>query len=155
EVLEEVLRQEEHVLTALPKRWERDRDHVQAIEEILAEPARLDLGAEIAVRRGHEPEIDAARHGVAHAPDLRILEHAQKLHLERGGHLAHFVEEERPAVRRFEEADPVFGRTGERALAIAEELALEKVLGNGSAIHGDEILLASRTIQVDRARDEL
>jgi hypothetical protein len=44
---------------------------------------------------------------------------------------------------------------GERALAIAEELAFHQVLGNRAAIDGDERKLRARRLRVDQPRGEL
>jgi hypothetical protein len=107
EELEEVLCEEERVLAPLAERRQRDRHHVETVEEILAESPSLDLGLEIAIGRGDQAEVHAAGHGVPDAADLRVLKHAEQLHLERGGHLPHLVQEQRAAVGRFEETDAV------------------------------------------------
>src|SRR5881409_2303847 len=47
------------------------------------------------------------------------------------------------------------GRTGERALLVAEQLRLEQRLGQRGAVDRDERTAAPRRARVDRARDEL
>ena len=91
----------------------------------------------------------------ADARDLPLLEHAQQLHLRRQRHVADLVEEQRARVRELEAPDATLGRAGERALLVAEQLALEQRLRQRPAVHGDERLVAPRTEPMDRARDEL
>src|SRR5262249_41536585 len=80
---------------------------------------------------------------------------AQELHLEVQRELADLVEEERAAVRFFEEAAPIRVRVGERALLVAEELALEQVLRDRAAVDRHEGHVLARRTLMDRARDEL
>ena len=46
-------------------------------------------------------------------------------------------------------------RAGERALLVAEQLALEQLLGNGGAVDRDEIAVRARALRVDGAREQL
>ena len=55
-------------------------------------------------------------------------------------HVADFVEKERPTVGLLELARLVFARAGERTFDVAEELALDQLLGDRRAIHLDERL---------------
>jgi hypothetical protein len=65
----------------------------------------------------------------ADALELLLLQHAQQLHLRVERQLAHLVEEERAAVRQLEAADALLQRAGERALLVAEQLALDDARG--------------------------
>jgi len=60
-------------------------------------------------------------------------------------------------VRRspLEEAFAVLRGAGERALLVAEELALHQGIGDGAAINRHERLVAARAVLVDQARREL
>ena len=104
--------------------------HVEPVEEVLAEAARRDLGLEVARGGGEHAHVDPPRLRVAERPHLLLLEHAQELHLQRGGQLAHLVEEERAAVGLEEEAAARAVGAGEGALRVPEELALEQRLRN-------------------------
>src|SRR6266436_47986 len=79
---QEVLGQERNVLATLAERWQRHRDHVEAIEEILAEAALVDHLCEIAVRGGDDTGVDGDGVRRADGPDLAALERAQELGLE-------------------------------------------------------------------------
>src|SRR6185503_10621047 len=152
--VEEVLREKEDVLAALAERRQFHGYDVEAIEEVLAEPSRLHLGLEIAVRRGDEPDVDLAADRVAHPANLRVLKHPQELDLQRGRHLADLVEEDGSLVRGLEEPDSIFVGPGEGALLVPEELALEQVLREGAAVDRDEISVLPRTVLVNGARHE-
>ncbi len=87
--------------------------------------------------------------------DLALLEDPEELRLERERHLRHLVEEERAAVGDLEEPFLVVGRAGEGAATVAEKLAFEQVLGDCSAVLGDEKLIAPFRTVVQRRGDEL
>ncbi len=59
-----------------------------------------------------------------------------------------------PAVRQLEASDPAGDGAGERALGVAEQLGLGQRLGNGGGVEGDESLVGTRAVVVDRPRDE-
>ena len=63
----------------------------------------------------------AGRADLAH---LLLLDRAQQLHLHRQRQIRHLVEKQRAAVRGLEKPVAVGGGAGERALAVAEELAI-------------------------------
>ena len=66
---------------------------------------------------------------LADAANLAAFQHAQQLGLHRLGQLADFVEEDRAAVGHFEQADAMLVGAGERAFAMAEQLAFDQRLG--------------------------
>ena len=70
-------------------------------------------------------------------------------------HVRDLVEEERAAVGELEAADAVGLRVGERALHVAEQLALEHALGEPARVDGDERPRRARRRGVQPARDEL
>ena len=91
---------------------------------------------------------------VADALELAFLQHAQQLHLQRHAHRAHFVEEQRAAMRLLEPALPGADGAGERAAHVAEDLGFEQVLWNRAAVERDEPLPAPRAGVMNRARDD-
>src|SRR5262249_22196520 len=70
-------------------------------------------------------------------------------------HVSDLVQEEGAAVRGFEPAALQLGRACERSLLVAEELALDEILGKCRAIQLLERASAAGARLVDRARDEL
>ena len=67
-----------------------------------------------------------------------VLEHAQQLGLHAEGHLADLVEEERPPAGQLEPPLLLPVGAGERAALVAEELALQQLLGQGGAVDGHQ-----------------
>ena len=91
---------------------------------------RSTISREVAVGRGDDADVDLDR---ASVPPTRsnsaLLEHAQELGLQAERQLADLVEEQRAAVGHLEAAGLLLGRAGERALLVAEQLALDQRLG--------------------------
>jgi hypothetical protein len=81
----------------------------------------------------------------ADAVDLALLDGAQQLGLQAGVHLADFVQQQGAAVGFLELADAAGDGAGEGALLVAEQLALEQVLGDGGAVDADEGPVGART----------
>ena len=92
---------------------------------------------------------------VADADDDPLLQRAQELHLEVERQLADLVEEERPLVGDLELARPRRDGAGERPLHVAEQLALDEVLGDGAAVDDDERRRGAVRASVNLAGDEL
>ena len=103
--VEEQPRQLRQVLDALAQRRHADRDDVDAVEEILAEPPVLHRLLEIDVGRDDEPEVGLDRLGAADALDLALLDRAQQLGLQVEAQVADLVEEQRAAGRELELAE--------------------------------------------------
>ena len=81
--------------------------------------------------------------------------HAEQLDLELGRGAVDLVEEDAAGVRRLEPAGPVVDGAGERALDVAEQLALQQALGQGAAVDADVGAGRSRAEVVDGAGDQL
>ena len=71
--------------------------HVEAVEEVAAERARVDRRLEIGVGRGDEAHVDRPHVVLADAADLARFERAQQLGLDARRHRPDLVEEERAA----------------------------------------------------------
>ena len=102
-----------------------------------------------------DADVDLDRLLAADALEPALLEHAQELGLQAERQLADLVEEQRAAVGHLEAAGLLFGRAGERALLVAEQLALDQRLGERGAVDGDARTLRAARRAVDRARDHL
>ena len=106
---------------ARAQRGNGDRKDVEAIEQILAEPAALDEFDQVLVGRRDQPEVDLDRPARADRIDLALLQRAQQLDLGVERQFADFVEEQRAAIGLGELADVLFGGAGEGALLVAEQ----------------------------------
>ena len=132
-----------------------DRDHVQPIEEILAERLLRDRLDQIFVGRGDDPDVDSDGSGRPDAFELAVLEHAKKFYLQRQRKLADFIEEQRAVMRFFEQTFLVGPRVRIGALHVAEELVLDQVLRDRAAVLDDERFVGPFSRVVDGARNEL
>ena len=97
----------------LPQRRDVQRDDIETIEEVFAEPALGDQAVEVGVGRGDDADVDAGRVHLADRVDFAGLEEAQefRLHVECG--FADFVEEQRAAGGGADNAREVVRGAGE------------------------------------------
>src|SRR6266436_1179191 len=78
---EKMSQQMRDVLAAHPQRRNRQRQHMQAIEQILAEMAAFDALQQLAVGRGDDADVDLYRLAPANRLDRAFLERAKQLYL--------------------------------------------------------------------------
>ena len=142
ELLEEVLGEGGDVAVALAQRGQGDREHVEAVVEVLAERPGRDRRGEVLVRRGDEAHVGLERLGPAEALVLARLQHPQELDLRGQRQVADLVEEQRAALRAIEPPLLAPDGAGEGAALVAEELRLEQRLGERGAVDLDEGLAA-------------
>ena len=154
-VQREVVNEGGEVLHAIPERRQRQRNHVEAKVEILAEHAFAHRAREILVGGGDDPHVDADRLGAAQSLDLFGLDRAQQFGLGFRSQIPHFVEQQRTGVGHLEPADPASGGSGKRAALVAEHLALDQVARDRRAVDAHEWAITPRTRFVDRRRHEL
>src|SRR4029077_2569109 len=103
---DEMAHQRIDVFGALAQRRQCDRKDVQPEEEVFAEAAAGDVGAQVAIGSGEDARVRAQRLAPADTLEFPFLDDAQQLglHLER--QLADFVEQYRAALRDLETAAP-------------------------------------------------
>jgi hypothetical protein len=143
------------VFEALAQRREAQREHVEAVVEILAEAALGDRAGEVDVGGGEDADVDPDGAVAADGLEGALLQDAQQLGLGVDRELADLVEQEGAAVGHLEPAGAVLGGPGEGAADVAEQLALEQVRGDRGAVEGDERALGAGAPAVDRAGEAL
>ena len=134
---------DQHVVVAFAQRRQVDGHDMQAVEQVLAEAAGIDLGLRVAVGGADDADVDRRRLVLADPLDRAGLQEAQHLGLQAKIHLADFVEEQRAAIGLAGSAGAVRGGAGEGALHMAEDLAFQQVARDGGAVDGDERLVAT------------
>src|ERR671916_3197625 len=139
----------------LAERGEVDLERVDPEEEVLAELLGLDHLAEVSVGGAEDADVDPERIVLADAADLARLQEPEQLDLDALVQLAHLVQEERAAVGDLEEPLAMRVGAGERPLAVAEQLALDEVLGQGAAVDRDERVRGAAALVVEVAGDQL
>ena len=150
-----MIRQQRNVLLPIAQRRDENRDDVQAEVEVFAEAAGADLGGQILVGGGEHARVHADARGSADRLHHLFLQHAQHLRLRLQRHVADLVEEDRAAVRELELAAPIGDGARERATDVAEQLALDQLLGDGGTVDLDERPRAPAAHGVDVARHQL
>src|SRR4029077_20673238 len=137
-LIDEALRQHEHVSVARPQRRQLDPDDVETEIEILSQTSVPDQRLRILIGRGDDPDVDGSLPITAERPHRPLLEHAQQLRLERSRQIADLVQEQRASTRRLDEAWPPALRARERPERMAEKLALEQGGRDRAAVDRDE-----------------
>jgi hypothetical protein len=151
---EEVVGEEEDVLTTLTQRREMDGDHREPVVQVGAEPTGLDGGLQVLARRRHDGDVDRIVSRRAEPAHLALVDNLEKLRLQRLGQKADLVEEDRSPVRGLEQPRLRRAGAGEGTALIAEHLGLQQRLGDRRAVHVRERPRRARPAGVDRVRDE-
>src|ERR1051325_1088127 len=86
---------------------------------------------------------------------LALLQHSKELRLQVRRHLANLVEEQRAALRHFEQTLFVERRAGERALLVAEQLRFDQILRDRGAVDLDERPLRPLAVVMNGVGDQL
>jgi hypothetical protein len=139
-----VTHQRADVLLALAQRRHADGDDIQPVIEVSAKPAVRDLFLEVAIRRHDDARIHAERASATHAVELLVLQHLKELRLKARVHVADLVEEDGPLVGQLELAGLLGVSSRERSLLVPEELALEELAWERSAVDLHERSLGSQ-----------
>src|SRR6267378_5461814 len=116
---EKMSQQMRDVLAARPQRRNRQRQHMQAIEQIFAEMSAFDALQQLAVGRGDDAHVNLHRLAPANRLDRAFLQRAKQLDLRWQGQFRDFVEKQRAAGGFDEFAGMAFGAR-KRALLVAE-----------------------------------
>ena len=102
ELVDEMARQDQHIVAALAQRRNLDREHRQPEVQILAELTLAHSLFEVAVRRRYDARVDVKRLRTADTLELLLLEGSKDLGLEREWQIADLVEEQRAAMGQLE-----------------------------------------------------
>jgi hypothetical protein len=119
--------------------WDFQRHDIQSVVQIEPEPVFLDLYFEVAVGGGYDPETAWSSPVCAKRTDFVLLQHAKKLGLDFGWHLADFIEKSGAFMSGFEESHPGIRGARKRTLHVTEQLTFDEIHGQRSTIDGDEL----------------
>ena len=132
-----------------------DREDVEPVEQVFAEPAQGHRLGEIQVGGGDHAAVGLDRVGAADAFEPPILEHPQQLGLHAQRHLADLVEKERAPLRQLEPPFLLAVGAGERPALVTEQLALEQLLGERRTVDRHQRAAPGDVAEVDRLGDQL
>ena len=142
-----------NVFLALAQRRQPHRHDVQAVEQILAKQALLNLCFEIAMRRRDDAHVGFNWRTPANSCVFALLQHAQQPRLRLERHVADFVQEQRSAFRLLKSPGGARLRASERAFLVSEEFALYEFARNGRHVDGNERTLPALAKIVQNACD--
>src|SRR5271157_592873 len=126
------------IVLALSQRWNHDREHIEAIEEIPPESSAPDRRFEIVMRRGDDTRAGVPDLGLAQATELTELKEAQERPLQRSRHVRDLVEKQRSTVGGFDEPSLRARGAGKRAPGVPKQGAFEKSLREDRAVDRHE-----------------
>src|SRR5690554_2072582 len=149
DALEYVVGQQGDVVAPVPQWRHRQFDHVDTVEQVLAEAAFLYQLRQVFVGGAEDADVYGDFLAVADRAYGFLLNGAQQLYLHGQGQVGHFVQEKSAAVGAAEQAGFVVDGAGEAAFLVAEEFAFHQFRRYGSAVDGDERAVGSRALQVD------
>jgi len=118
------------VARALGQRWQPDRDHVQAVVQVLPKAPGLHFGRQVAVGGRHQAYIDLDFALAAQPHHGAFLQGAQQLGLQGQGQLPDFVQKNGATVCLLEPAGPGLVGPGEGTTLMAKQLRLEQGVRN-------------------------
>src|SRR5262249_41352465 len=151
---EEMIDQQRHILGALAKRWNVNRDYTQAIIQVLSDGAGLQGLLNQLVGRSDYTNVDRDFPRVAQMPDCSLLKHTHELDLKFRRHFHDLIQENRAAVRRGKQAFRIRNRAGESSFFVTEEFAFDEVLGKSAAVDCNERRILLESVVMDASRHE-
>ena len=125
---------------ALTRAERRKRNHLerQAVEQVGAEFAFLDLPGEALIGRRHDPHVDTDRFGRPDAGDFAIFGGAQQPVLRRHRQGAELVKKKSTAVGFFKAPMACLCGAGEASGLMAEQLSFDEIFRQRSAVHDNQ-----------------
>ena len=93
ELAQKVIRQQRDILNTVTQGRHMKRDHIEPVEQILAEITAFNFVLQHLVGRGDHAHVHLRPFGRAHGLEALFFERAQHLGLRAKAHVAHFVQE--------------------------------------------------------------
>lgn len=118
--------QKRDVLAAVTQGSHFQRHDIQSVKQVLPETALPDPHGKVMRRAGDDANINLHPGTAADPLEALLGQHPQQFRSRLGGHFRHFVQEQRAAMRLFENADAVLTLPVHRFLD-AKKLGLDAV----------------------------
>ena len=131
-------RKQRYVLAPLAQRRQADLDRIQAIQQVFSKVAGVDFIEQLDVGSRKHAHVDSPRARGADALQLAGLQNPEELGLLFCRNVGDLIEKQGAAVGELEVADAIGACIGERALDVAEQLALEDAIGDGADIYRNQ-----------------
>src|SRR5688572_14345359 len=131
----EMIKQDRNVALSLAKRRNDDLDHVDTVEQVLAELPLCDQVSRVPISRGDDPDVDDFALTVpADFLQLTGFEKPKQQPLHSKRHFPDFVQKNGSSVRHLELSGLVPISAGEAPARVAKELRFEKCLRHTGTI---------------------
>ena len=150
--LSEVIDQQRDIVFAVVEIRHVDRNHIEAVEEVLAEMSVGNLLLQVLVGGSNDAHTDLDGFVAADTRDLVLLQRTQHFGLCGEAHVANLVKEKRASVGLLELTCTVFDSTGEAALGMSKELTLNEFAGYSCAVDLHQRTFGTCAILVDEVR---
>ena len=144
-----------HILGAVTKWRQMERDYVEPVEEILPKPSGLKLLFQLFVGGRHEPDINSASSGSAHRQKFAGLDDPEEFGLDSRTHVSNLVQKERAAAGFFQQPFPGGQSTGEGPPHMPKELTFQQRFGESRAVEREERPLPAGAVVVDGCGNQL
>src|SRR6266850_1807286 len=125
ELPQEMVRQQQNVISSLSQRRRRKLDDVQAVEQVLAKLVLTNGVDNIAVGGGDQAHVHAQFLIAANACKTAVFQEAEQFGLERPAHVADFIEEDGAAVGFFDASELLLEGAGECAPLVTEKFTFQ------------------------------
>ena len=130
-------------------------DDIQLIVEVFEEAAGDKLGLQVAVGGREDTNVAAPRLRFSHPFVAPLLEQPQELRLQSRGQIADFAEQKGAAFREGHLSHRIPHGTGNPALHVPEEFALQELSGKTCAVNGDQRIGGARAAGMDRPGQDI
>ena len=154
ELLQKMIRQQQHVVPPFAQRRNRNRHGGNPEVQVIAKQLFLHLLLQIAVRGHHDSNVHVDRLRSPHPFESLFFQHPQQLRLNRQRQLANLVQKQRSAVRQIHFSHFARGRTRERALFVPKQLVFHQSFRDRRAIQCHKRLLPPRRQMMDRKGEQ-
>ena len=121
---QEMIGDQENIITAITQRRQDDRHNMQTIEEVFAKTSRLHFRHWVTIGRTNYPHIGGMHHVITNPLHAALLQEAQQLRLQRQVHFANFIQKQSAAIGAQCRTLSVTGRTGKGTFHMAKNFAL-------------------------------
>ena len=123
--------------------------HVQAVQQVLAEPARPDFGRQVTIGGCDHPNIGSNRTACADPLKCSLLKNPEQFGLQCQIKFPDFIEQQGAAISQLKTPKAAFRRAREGSLLVAEEFAFQQRTRQSRAVDGQETTIFSWRMLVD------
>ena len=135
---DKVIGQQRDVFAALAEARQLESHHVNPVEQVLAERARLDQSGQILMRGRQHAHIRSDRFDRSQWLEHFFLQDAQQSRLHRWRNITDLVQKDRTAAGQGEPSGLVAASVGKRTGFVTKQFRFQERVGQSTAVDGDE-----------------